>query len=206
MKLLEPFERSLPAALIFALLSCAGLGLYWWGHSTLESTRAQARALHQQQQGSAAELHQLQDKLPQIKQDIADYELATLHGWWKAEDRMRFAEGLARLAQNLHLQKLEYGVAPREPFANPAHPGNTAASEPWLRSPLELQLGLQHEGQLLSFVEGFPNLLGGVPVLHECSLSRPQYADGNGNLLATCKGALYSIAPTDRTPRPFQKK
>ncbi len=206
MKLLEPFERGLPAALIFALLSCAGLGLTWWGHSTLENTRAQTRALRQQQQGSAAELHQLQDKLPQIKQDLADYELATLHGWWKAEDRMRFSEGLARLAQNLRLQKLEYGVAPREPFAAPGNPATNAAGGPWLRSPLELQLGLQHEGQLLSFVESFPNLLGAVPVLHECSISRPQNADGSSNLLATCKGTLYSIAPTDRAPSPLQKK
>ncbi|TAK91491.1 MAG: hypothetical protein EPO06_04415 [Burkholderiaceae bacterium] len=193
MRLLDTVERSVPAAAIFLLLCAAGAGLAWWGRSALADARSHFRAAMQNQQGSAAELRQLQAGLPHIKQDIADYDVAAQKGGWAAEDRRRFSEDLTQLAQALRLQKLEYSVAPQEAYAANGSAGH------WMRSPLEVQLGLQHEGQLLSFAEAFPTLPGGLPVLHSCRIARPQNGDGKGNLLAECKGSLYSAAAPDRT-------
>jgi hypothetical protein len=187
-------QRAFPALLIFALLGSSGFALHAWGQYQLHSAQGAAHALQQQRQATAAELSQLQHGLPQIQQDIADFETATLHGWWKAEDRLQFSDSLARLAQSLRLQKLEYGVAPREVFVT-VGAGVGAPGGQWLRSPLELQLGLQHEGQLLSFVESFPMLPGGMPVIRECAFSRPQVGAAAANLIALCKGVLYSHVP-----------
>ena len=63
------------------------------------------------------------------------------------------------------------------------------------------------EEQLLKFVEGFPYLLGGAPVLQECNVSLSQQNPGGagsvgGNLIANCKGVLYSFLGA---PRPVTK-
>lgn len=198
-------QRGLPALLIFCALTAAGVGLHLWGQSALQDARMNAQQAQKERQSAAAELNQLQNNLPQIKHDIEDYELARMRGIWTAEDRLRFSEGLARMAQSQGLQSLEYGVAPREIFvaSDPKDP----ASGQWLRSAIEIQLGLLHEEQLLKFVEGFPYLLGGAPVLQECNVSLSQQNPGGagsvgGNLIANCKGVLYSFLGA---PRPVTK-
>lgn len=196
-------QRLFPALLIFSVLAGAGAGLHGWGQSMLQQARTEAQQSQQERQRAMVELNQLQDNLPQIKRDSEDYELAQMRGIWAAEDRLRFSEGLARLAQSHGLQSLEYGVAPREIFvaADPKEP----AQGQWLRGSIEMQLGLLHEEQLLRFAEGFPYLLGGAPVLQECTVSLPQNPaeNGGGNIVASCKGVLYSFLGA---PRPMTKK
>lgn len=186
------FQRTLPALLIFCALAGLGVALHIWGQLALNHVRMAAQQAQQERQSTAAELNQLQHHLPQIKRDLEDYELAQMRGTWAAENRLRFSEGLARLAQDLGLQSLEYGVAPRGIFVA-SDPQDPTRGQ-WLHSAIEIQAGALHEEQLLRFIEGFPFLLGGAPVLQECSVSPPQQNPAeSGNLMMRCKGMLYSF-------------
>lgn len=193
------FKRIFPALFIFCSLVGIGLVAHLWTQTLLNQTRINLQNARQERQTIATEFEQLQRNLPRIKQDIQDYEMAQQRGVWNAENRLRFSEGLVQLAQNSRLQRLEYGVAPREVFiAN-----SETQKGQWLHSAVEIQFDAPHEGHLLRFIESFPFLPGGIPILQECRVEHAPKALGISLLTANCKGVLYSfVGVGDRATAP----
>ena len=110
------------------------------------------------------------------------------------EHRLAWIQATRDAATDLGLPYLRYSTGTQKPFeADWLVPGVAA---PVLASPMDLQLGLVHEGDLLDLL-GRLRAAPGLLQVQSCSLEMPAVADGpepgKANLTGNCQLVMYSI-------------
>jgi hypothetical protein len=110
------------------------------------------------------------------------------------EQRLGWADTLRRLANELRLPYVRFSGGPRRPVG-PEHLPADAASA--LVSPMDLQLGLVHEGDLLRLLDGLHEAPG-LFTVQGCRLERSTGVapePGRANVSGSCQLQWLSIDP-----------
>ncbi|MDP2759558.1 MAG: hypothetical protein Q8O64_04020 [Sideroxyarcus sp.] len=108
------------------------------------------------------------------------------------EQRLDWIEGLEKLRAQKLVPGFQYTVAPQQPYAPkpPLQAGNFALNI----SPMNLQIDLLHEEQLLRFFKAMETQLQGWFLLDHCSLARSETGDsGVATLTAECAGGWFTM-------------
>jgi hypothetical protein len=115
------------------------------------------------------------------------------------EQRLGWADTLRRLATDLELPYLRFSSGPRRAVAAERLPPDAANA---LVSPMDLQLGLVHEGDLLRLFDGLTEAPG-VFAVQGCRLERagdvaPE--PGRANVSGSCQLLWLSVDPAATLP------
>lgn len=114
-------------------------------------------------------------------------------GFIGPEPRLRWIEDVREIAERADLVAVKYQLGARAPAPHSA----ASASYQLFASPMQLELFLQHEGDLLTFLQHLEGRRGGLFDLTACRLQRS--ADSNAiemagaNLKAECELLWYSL-------------
>jgi len=177
---------------VLLLLACAVV----WGATTVYGQRA-ATALQADRQSLAsleAERDEFTERSEARRKFARIFQQLASDGVVGPEQRLAWIQATRDAGSDLGLPYLRYTAGPQRPFeADWLVPG---VSAPVLVSPMELQLGLVHEGDLLRLLARLREAPGLVQV-QSCTLDMlaadaPPEA-GKANLTGGCQLNLYSI-------------
>jgi len=109
-------------------------------------------------------------------------------GWWRPQNRIAWLETARTSAERLGLPRIGYRLRPQEIDDNLGD---------WnlVRTDIDLDMGLVHEGQLLAFWRAINGGGLGFFSLEACRIERgaDQPVPGQPNLTAQCKMSWYTI-------------
>lgn len=149
------------------LLSAAGGLIAWW--SAGEADRAQ-----RERDAAAAHKNQLEQRLRQARTEEQELkaQTQTFLAWQAAgitgeEKRLEWTEALRNIQHNLHLPGMTYEFGIQTPLENVS-----GAAYAWFGSPLRLQLGLLHEGDLLRTLSAIEREAPALVLTRSCKLAR----------------------------------
>lgn len=175
---------------------CLVAGTALWGTTTVYRTRLD-NALEMERQALASieqERRELTSRRQAREQFSAMYRDLVAGGIVGPDQRLQWVQALRSSTSNLGLPYLRYSTGPQEAFTAPYLVAGISA--PVMSSPMELQLGLVHEGDLLRLLdnlEKFPGLFH----VRSCNLERPERntppESSQANLSGSCQLAWFSI-------------
>ncbi len=175
LQLLRLWPALLPAALGIAA-ACWG----WQEASRATLARDLSREkLQQMRQGlgkagaDAAELQQARQRLQALQ----------AQGFFAGENRLEWVELLRQTRNRLAIPAMQYEFQPQRPLED--------GQGHFLVSPMQLQLGLNHELELQPFLEALSSRSQALVLVRECELQRnpgrPQPPQPGPNIVARCK-------------------
>lgn len=167
-------SRLWPALGLSLALAALGAAAAWWG------TR-QAGQAQQAQQQSATELHQIQSRLRQAREEATElhqsglrFQALVQQGFFAPANRLEWVDRLRQVRQALAIPAMHYEFQPQRPLEN--------GQGHFLVSTMDLSLGLNHEMELEPFLEQLSARSSALILARECDFSR--------------------AAPPDAAPRP----
>ncbi len=109
-------------------------------------------------------------------------------GWWQPQNRIAWLEAARASAEQLGLPRIGYRLQPQEI-------DDTQGDWNLIRTAIDLDMGLVHEGQLLAFWHAIDSSGLGFFSLEACRIERgtDQPAPRQVNLTANCKMDWYAI-------------
>lgn len=167
--------------LIGAAILMASVGFYG-GYRYLSVRRAEVATLTNEVRVLQSQVS-LQDEAREILDQLrGPFAAAFERGWWQPQNRLDWLESADRFAKELGLPLLRYQLSPQQN-------DNQANGLNLLRTAIQLELGLVHEGQLLDFWRLMENAKLGLLSLESCRFWRSQASPvpGQANLQASCK-------------------
>jgi hypothetical protein len=174
------------------LLACTVL----WGTTTVYGSRAGAilEAERQSLASLEAERNDLRQRREAQRKYARLFDELSMAGVIGPEPRLAWIQATRDAAHDLGLPYLRYTTGPQRPFEAAWLVPGVAATV--LASPLDLQLGLVHEGELLALMDRL-RLAPGLMQVQSCSLelmdSDTPPEPGRANINGSCQLHMYSI-------------
>ncbi|MDD3481563.1 hypothetical protein [Azovibrio restrictus] len=198
MTFLQSVPRRLWPILLQALaLVALGIGPACWGWQ--EASRA-AQARDQ----SRDKLEQIRQRLEQARAEAAELQQAgqrlqalQAQGLFTRENRLEWVELLRQTRDHLAIPAMQYEFQPQHPLED--------GQGQFLVSPMQLQLGLNHELELPPFLHSLSSHSRALVLARECELQRnpgrPQPPEPGPNILVRCKlDWITGQLPGDQSP------
>lgn len=175
---------------------CLLVGTALWGTTTAYRTRLD-NALEAERQGLASieqERKELISRRQAREQYSAIYQQLTASGIVGPEQRLQWVQSIRSSTESLGLPYVRYTARPREPFEAPYLLAGMTA--PVVSSPMDIQLGLVHEMDLLRLIDSLASSAGLFHV-RSCQLERlardTAPASDQANLTGSCELTWFSI-------------
>lgn len=184
MKLKAPATRPLWLHLLFCVaLAGTGCVAAYWGWLQSETAR-------QDQQQQEQRRLQLQSRLTRLQADGEQWEAAwrrlqalKAQGFFAQENRLAWVELLRQTQSRLALPGLQYEFQPQRPLEQ--------SNDLFMVSTLQLQLSLNHELELMAFLQTLAAQGPALILPRECHLSpnanRPNPPEPGPNLHVSCR-------------------
>ncbi len=184
MSLLQTQLRQLwPTLLLALVLAALGIAPAYWGWQ--EAGRA-AQARDQ----SREKLQQIRLRLDKARAEAAELQQAgqrlqalQAQGFFARENRLEWVELLRQTRNRLAIPAMQYEFQPQRALED--------GQGRFLASPMQLQLGLNHELELQPFLQALSSRSRALVLARECELQRnpgrPQPPQPGPNILARCK-------------------
>lgn len=182
-----------PFAILAALLA-AGAALIWW-------TQQERRAADQQLAAARAERNQASERLTRIAEEEKEVNdklevyrrLKSLHILGE-EQRLEWADAMARIRTTRELLDLRYTVARQRPLASvPGKPANVD----FYASTMKVDIALLHEGDLLAFLRDLRDSGNAFYSVKRCAIVRTGTAPTGASIVprlrADCDIDLITI-------------
>jgi len=172
-------------ALVLAL--AIGGGAVYYTDAKLKAARVARAAAQSKLAAARNRLHQSGDEKATIEKYLGDYQTLQQLGFVGDEQRINWLEGLRVANQQLRLFGVDYQISAQQayPYAAALNPGQMAMYQ----SVMKIDLGLLHEGDLLSFLSNLSQQGAGVFSVNQCTISRVNTVGGlrfQPNLHAQC--------------------
>ncbi|MBS1210955.1 MAG: hypothetical protein H6R19_3353 [Proteobacteria bacterium] len=184
-------------ASILLLFLCAGL--LWNSRLQLTQARTELTALRT----ATTEIQQRYQKAlaetPEIRQTLARFTQLRQDGMIGTENRLDWANALRTISQSRHISKFEFTLGPQgrlEQF-------DTGGSFRFKTSPMQLNMHILHEGDLLRILSDLRNIPSAMILPRHCKLGEldSDINPGDARLLAECTLDWVTVeAPTDARP------
>lgn len=175
---------------------CLLVGTALWGTTTVYRTRLANTLEAERQELSSIEQErkELISRREAREQYSAIYQRLTASGIVGPEQRLQWVQAIRTSTESLGLPYVRYSARPRETFEAPYLMSGMTA--PVIGSPMDVQLGLVHEMDLLSLIDSLARTAGLFHV-RSCQLERlargTAPASDKANLTGSCELTWFSI-------------
>lgn len=177
-------------ACVLALVGAIAL----FNYSTAFEQQAQQQLMQAQrlQADARKQLVNAQSDLENMASYQMEYDALVAQKVIGSEQRLDWIEGLEKMRAQKLVPEFQYTIAPQQPYVPnpPPQAGNFALNI----SPMNLQIDLLHEEQLLRFFTAMHTQLQGWFILDHCSLARSETGASNvATLTAECVGGWFTM-------------
>jgi len=181
-------------ALLIIVAAAGAAGVYW----TLQQLQAQ-RAASKSAEAKVAEARSRVSRVQLEKQELAihypEYQALMSRGVVGQDRRLEWIETVESLGRKHGLFSLSYTLGGQAAFQDPAAEEVRAGFEAF-ENPLDLELTVLHEEQLLAFLQDLRSQIQGLMVLERCRVERAGPARElrfGPQLKATCDIRLINL-------------
>jgi len=190
--------RSLRTPLLALVLVVAtGAGLLYYIDQTLTVARRDLARQQAQLREARTKVQKSGDERDLIVKYADRYRYLQQIGFAGEEQRLNWVDALRLSNQQAQLFGISYQIESQKayPYANELDPGQLGV----FHSAMKVDLGLLHEGDLVSFLATLARQRAGFFAVNECRLTRA--ASGNNirlqpNLRASCELSWITLRPT----------
>lgn len=187
---------------LVALLAAAALAV-WLANVSGSAAREARQTLEAERQRLAqarARLNQVDEERRLLERYGPAYRQLLAAGIVGPEQRVNWIDAVRGAGQSLRGFGVDYRLAGRQPARLPAPPAGVVVQE----SPMELNLKLLHEGDLLAFLAALDSQQAGLVLPRSCTIHRlgsgPFSARFEPKLAAECSLAWVTLSPVESRP------
>jgi hypothetical protein len=173
-------QLSIAAVLALLLVACGAIALYF-ADMRVKSMRAAAQQSTAQRVAANEKLSRATMEEGEIRHNLVNYEKLRERGVIGVEHRLDWVDSIADVRERNKLPDMRYAIAPQQPLDYPGL--NKTAEVEALSSPLTLDMGLLHEGDLFRVLADLRHALPPYFAVRECDLQRVD-ANATGHLAA----------------------
>jgi hypothetical protein len=186
-------KLTLPIAICAALVA-AGAALIWGAAQAQRSSRVVLAAAQKDRQEKSERLARIAEEEREVREKLQVYEQLKRLNILGEERRLEWADAINHIRADRELLDLKYKVDRQKLLVSlPGKPGNVD----FFASPMEVQLALLHEGDLVRFLADLRASGNAYYSVKHCDITRTgQAATGTGltpRLRAACNIDLITI-------------
>lgn len=185
MKLDAKDVKRLQWAIAFLVIMAAiGGGSVWTTHQLKISSEKAFKEAAAARRDMQTRLARASEEQQELRDKIERFQALKTRGYIGPEQRLDWIEAIARIKAARGILKLDYEFAPQRPADAGLLPGGASAGGfEIMSSPMQLQLQLLHEGELLTFLAELRNTVQALVKVRSCTIERIAPGNpGRGNL------------------------
>lgn len=174
----DDFRRIRLSLAAAVLMIAAGAAAVFASLQIRQAEEKSHKAALAQRSESQGKLSRAREEEQEIKQKIARFNDLTARGIIGDERRIDWVEQIRQIKQARKLFDIQYEIAPQQPADAVIAPGRSAGFD-FLSSPMQLQMKLLHEDDLLVFLADLRSVAKAYIRVRKCDVSRLPKASGD---------------------------
>lgn len=180
----KDFTRLQWAIAFLVAMAAVGGASVWTTQQLKKSSEKAFREATAARRDMQTKLARASEEQQELRDKIERFQALKARGYIGPEQRLDWIEAIARIKAARGILKLDYEFAPQRPADASLLPGGAAAGGfEVMSSPMQLQILLLHEGELLTFIGELRSAVQALVKVRSCTVERiaPGSA-GRGNL------------------------
>jgi hypothetical protein len=159
------------SVILFVSLAVAGAAVVGISTKMLGDAEKTNRQSKQERDTAHSKAARASEEAQELREKIAAYQTLEARGIIGQEHRLDWIEKIRKIKKARKLIDVTYELGPQQPIANEVVPSRLNGFE-IMSSPMQLQISLLHENDLLDFLADLRAGIKGYIRIRECELTR----------------------------------